>query len=151
MIKTCIGLFAIALLAGPATAQPTQARLSPVDIKALPVVGAITGTSGIKGIETRILFGDPNQSGPYTIALQVPPNTHIAAHTHRDSRSAVVVSGLWHLGYGAVASDSGTKTLAPGSYYVESAADPHFAWTGPEGAVVYISGFGPSDTHYTAK
>ncbi len=101
-------------------------------------------------IETRVLLGDPTRSGPYTISIKVPPNTHIAAHTHRDERSAVVVGGVWHFGYGPAASDPATRTLPPGSYYTEPANDPHFAWTGPEGATVYISGVGPSDTIFTA-
>lgn len=146
-----IGFLGIATLAAPTAAAETRARLSPSDVAALPVVGAGAGTSGLASIETRILLGDPARAGPYTIAIRVPPNTHIAAHAHRDDRSAVVVSGLWHFGYGAVATDEATRALPAGSFYTEPAADPHFAWTGPEGAMVYISGVGPSDTHYTAR
>lgn len=144
--------FAVALLvfAAPAVADEARQNLSPSEVAALPIAGAGAGTSGLKAIETRRLLGDPGKAGPYTIAIRVPPNTHIAAHTHRDDRSAVVVGGLWHFGYGAVASEAGTRALPAGSYYTEPAADAHFAWTGAEGATVYISGIGPSDTHYTA-
>jgi uncharacterized RmlC-like cupin family protein len=54
--------------------------------------------------------------GPYTIALQVPPNTRIAAHRHRDERVAVVVSGpatVYIFGVGP------TDTQ-----YVDAAVDP---------------------------
>ncbi|MGY4397139.1 putative RmlC-like cupin family protein [Sphingomonas sp. UYAg733] len=142
---------ALALIAGAAPAQESQRRLTPAEAASLPIVGAGAGTSGVAGIETRLLAGDPTKAGPYTIAIRVPPNMRIAAHTHRDDRSAVVVSGLWHFGYGGVADDTASRALPPGSYYTEPAADPHFAWTGPEGATVFITGVGPSDTHYTTK
>lgn len=144
------GAFAVvAMVATAAQAQTGQQRMTPEDALALPIVGAGAGTSGVTGIETRLLSGDPTKAGPYTIAIRVPPNTHIAAHTHRDDRSAVVAAGLWHFGYGGTASEAATRALGPGSFYTEPAADSHFAWTGPEGATVYISGTGPSDTHYT--
>lgn len=127
----------------------TQRRLSPREALALPVGSAGAGTSGLNTIETRLLKGDPQKAGLYTISIKVPPNTRIAAHTHRDDRTAVVVAGLWHFGYGPVAREESTRALAPGSFYTEPADDPHFAWTGPEGATVYITGIGPSDTHYS--
>jgi hypothetical protein len=139
----------LALVATAAQAQDGQRRLTPVEALALPVVGAGAGTSGVKGIETRLLFGDPTKVGPYTISIRVPPNTHIAAHTHRDDRSAVVAAGLWHFGYGATADAAVSRALPVGSFYTEPGGDPHFAWTGPEGATVYISGMGPSDTLYS--
>jgi hypothetical protein len=40
------------------------------------------------------------------------------------------------------------RTLPAGSFYTEPADDPHFARTGPEGAVVLIAGVGPTDTVY---
>jgi pimeloyl-ACP methyl ester carboxylesterase len=135
----------------PVTVDNGERRLTPTEVLALPVVDAGAGTSGLKTIETRVLFGDPAKPGPYTIAIHVPPNTKIAAHTHRDNRSAVVVSGVWRFGYGAAADDAATRELTVGGFYTEPAADPHFAATGAEGATVYISGIGPSDTRYTAE
>jgi quercetin dioxygenase-like cupin family protein len=72
----------------------------------------------------------------------------IAAHTHRDNRSAVVVSGTWFFGYGPVNDPASLKALGPGSFYTEPAGQAHFARTGDQAAVVYITGVGPSDTHY---
>jgi hypothetical protein len=148
------GLLALAagtLLASAGIAQEVRQRLSATEAASLPVVGAGAGTSGLKAIETRLLLGDPSRPGPYTISIRVPPNTHIAPHSHRDDRTAVVAGGLWHFGYGATADEAATRPLPVGSYYTEPAGDPHFAWTGPEGATVYISGTGPSDTRYVAS
>jgi hypothetical protein len=57
--------------------------------------GAGAGTSGVTVIQTTVLSGDPTAAGPYTIEVRVTAHTRISAHTHRDDRSAVVVSGMW--------------------------------------------------------
>jgi quercetin dioxygenase-like cupin family protein len=150
--RATIGLLVAGLLAAPALAQQeARLRLAPSEAEALPVVRAGAGTSGVGGIETSLLLGDPNKPGPSTISIRVPPGTHIAAHSHRDDRSAIVVRGVWHFGYGPKADDVASTALPVGSYYTEPAGDPHFAWTGPEGVTVYISGIGPSDTRFTAQ
>jgi len=135
-------------LAGPVLAQDRLLRLTPSDIDGLAKGGATAGTSGVAGIRTTVLYGDPTKTGPYTIALQVPPNMRIAAHSHRDDRTAVVVAGIWRFGYGSKAEAALTKVLPPGSFYSEPADVDHFAMTGPEGARVYISGYGPTSTDY---
>ncbi|WP_454716576.1 cupin domain-containing protein [Caulobacter segnis] len=139
---------ALLLIAGAASAQERQVRLAPSDIQGLSQGGATAGTSGVTGIRTTVLYGDPTKAGPYTIALKVPPNTHIAAHGHRDDRTAIVVGGVWRFGYGRKADEALVKVLPPGSFYSEPAGVEHFAMTGPEGAVVYISGYGPTSTDY---
>ena len=133
-------------LAAPSNAQ--QLRLTPDDIASRADVGAGAGTSGVSGIRSTILSGDPGEPVPYTIMLTVPPNTRIAAHSHRDARSAIVFSGIWYFGYGETARDDLMRSLPPGSFYTEPQGDPHFARTGAEGATVFISGFGPTDTIY---
>ncbi len=140
----------LAALTGFALAQqkPAEVRLTPTEIGALPAGGASAGTSGVSGIETRILSGDPTAAGPYTIALRVPANTQIQAHTHRDDRTAVVVSGTWNFGYGKKAERALEKALGPGSFYSEPAGAAHFARTGGDPVTLYISGYGPTDTHY---
>ncbi len=133
-----------------ATAQDGQSRkrLVPKEIEALPSASAGAGTSGLPAVTTRVLFGDPTRAGLYTIELRVAPNTVIQAHTHRDTRTAVVVGGLWYFGYGAVNEPSLVKALPPGAFYTEPAGESHFARTGPEGATVSITGYGPTDTVY---
>jgi hypothetical protein len=72
----------------------------------------------------------------------------IQAHTHRDDRSAIVMSGTWYFGYGSVADEAATKPLPAGSFYTEPGGVAHFALTKAEPVVVYITGFGPTDTVY---
>ena len=89
-------------------APPQDERLAPTALsleqtQAMPMSGAGAGTSGLGGIRTVLLYGDPARPGPYVLEIHVPPNTAIAAHTHRDDRVATVVSGAWYFGYGATA------------------------------------------------
>lgn len=141
-----LGLPLLALAAAPP--RSGQRRLTPAEALALPVIPAGAGTSKLGGIETRVLKGDPSRPGLYTISIRVPPNAHIAAHSHRDDRTAVVAAGLWHFGYGPAAETAVSRLLPAGSFYTEPAGEPHFAWTGSEGATVYITGMGPTDTRY---
>ena len=142
-----ISFLALSLLAA---AQDTQVkrRLTPREIEALPSESAGAGTSGLPAVTTRVLFGDPTKSGLYTIELRVAPNTVIQAHTHRDTRTAVVVNGLWYFGYGPKNEQALVKALPPGAFYTEPVGESHFARTGPEGATVSITGYGPTDTVY---
>ena len=130
------------------TDKSAQMRLTAPEIAALPAATGGSGTSGLAAVSTTLLFGDPAQPGLYSIELKVAPDTVIQAHAHRDTRTAMVVSGLWHFGYGTVNEAQAVKTLPPGSFYTEPGAIAHFARTGPEGAVVVITGYGPSDTKY---
>jgi pimeloyl-ACP methyl ester carboxylesterase/quercetin dioxygenase-like cupin family protein len=107
-----------------------------------------TGSSGVTGIETVVLKGDPNQAGVYTIMLRVPAHTQIAAHSHRDDRVATVISGTWRIGYGDKFDEAKLKALPPGSFYTEPPGQNHFAETSGEPVVVQITGFGPSSTDY---
>jgi quercetin dioxygenase-like cupin family protein len=138
----------LSLIATSAATAAGEVRLSPDDIAVIAKNGAGPGTSGLPGIRTTVLYGDPAAPGEYAIEIRVPPHTRIAAHTHRDDRSAVVVSGRWFFGYGAQATRDGVKPLPPGSFYTEPAGSPHFALTRDEPAVVYITGRGPTDTHF---
>jgi len=123
-------------------------RLTVSEIEALPPTGAGTGTSGVSGIQTRVLTGNPTQPGAYTIQLNVPANTRIEAHDHPDDRMVTVISGTWFFGYGASFDEKELKELSQGSFYTEPPNKPHFARTGSSPAVIQISGFGPTGTRY---
>ena len=146
--RLCVmSLLTLSLVAAAQDGQ-VKRRLTPKEIEALPSESAGAGTSGLPAVTTRVLFGDPTKSGLYTIELKVAPNTVIQAHTHRDTRTAVVISGLWYFGYGPKNEQALVKALPPGGFYTEPAGESHFARTGPEGATVSITGYGPTDTVY---
>ena len=133
-------------------AQPAspkdERRVAPSEF-AFPAAGTSgTGTSGVAGIQTVVMKGDPDRAGLYTIMLRVPAHTRIAAHDHQDDRVATVVSGTWYIGYGEQFDVSRLKALPPGSFYTEPPNRTHFAETRDEAVVVQITGVGPSSTRY---
>ena len=86
----------------PAMAQSLpEMRMTPEEIRASALDSNQIGSSGLPGVHTKVIFGDPSRASFYTILLFVPAHTTIQAHSHRDDRVATVVSGEWHFGYGA--------------------------------------------------
>ncbi len=135
----------------PAAPRPDltigQQRVTPAEFK-FPQGAPGAGTSGVAGIRTSLLKGDPERAGLYTIMLRIPAHTRIAAHVHQDDRVATVVSGTWYLGYGDSFENGALKALPAGSFYTEPAGRSHFAETRDTEVVVQITGVGPSSTTY---
>ncbi len=131
----------------PTSTMP-QLRLTPDEVRAQQTGSEQIGSSGLAGVSTQVLVGDPAKRGFYTIILFVPPHTSIPAHSHRDDRTATVVSGTWQFGYGDRFDEHALKNLPVGSVYSEPGRVTHFARTGNEPVLVQISGIGPTDTKY---
>jgi uncharacterized RmlC-like cupin family protein len=150
-MKMRIATLSLGLLFTVAYAAPLpspQLRLTPSEVDSMPAHDSGAGTSGVAGIRTTVIAGDPTKDGPYTIRLSVPANTKIQAHTHCDDRTAIVISGVWYFGYGPTAGAAAEKALPAGSFYTEPGAVAHFAETKADPVVVYITGNGPTDTVY---
>ena len=146
-------VLAVVLTASAATTAGAQARLNgPETIKLddIPWPSALaggTGTSGVSGIETVVLKGDPTKPGLYVLALRAAPNMTIQAHSHKDDRVATVLKGTWYFGYGNKFDEKALKALPTGSMYTEPSNTAHFART-REQVVIEIVGYGPSSTRY---
>jgi hypothetical protein len=138
----------MASFAAIAQEDALKKRLTAAEVESIRADGSGAGTSGLAAVNTRVLFGDPAKAGLYTIELRVAPNTTIEAHTHRDMRTAVVLDGVWQFGYGPKNEPALLKALTRGAFYTEPGGEAHFARTGPEGATVVITGYGPTDTRY---
>src|SRR5437016_6010494 len=134
-------LLTLAFAGARAAQQSADRRLTPTEINEITRHNAGAGTSGVAGIQTTVLSGNPSAPGLYTIKLRVPANTQIQAHSHKDSRSASVVSGTWYIGYGTRFDAGQLKALPAGSFYTEPPGKPHFAQTTAEPVVVYITGY----------
>ena len=145
----CVPLLLLAV-GGAQNPNPGQ-RLTPSEIDSISPTAAGAGTSGVGGIQTRLLKGDPNKPGLYTIQLTVPANTKIEAHTHPDDRVATVISGTWQIGYGTAFDEKKLKALVPGSFYTEPPNVAHFARTGNTAVMVQITGYGPTGTTYVGR
>jgi len=151
MFKRLVVATSILVAASAAIAQSlSEMRMTPAEIRKSALGRNQIGSSGLAGVHTKVLFGDPTKAGFYTILLFVPAHTTIQAHSHKDDRMAVVVSGEWHFGYGDHFDAQSLKTLPPGSVYSEpgGVSHNHFARTDTDAVIVEISGYGPTDTHY---
>ena len=140
------------LIIGSASAVAPQVlpemRMTPGEIQDSALDSNQIGSSGVKGVHTKILFGSPEKAGFYAILLFVPAHTTIQAHAHTDDRIATVVSGVWHFGYGDHFDAGALKALPPGSVYSEPGTHNHFAQTAEEAVVVQVCGYGPTGTRY---
>src|SRR4030095_9570297 len=125
-----------------------ERRVTPGEFQFPQGSGPGTVTSGVSGTRTVVLKGDPDRAGLYTIMLQIPAHTRIAAHDHQDDRVATVVSGTWYIGYRGSFYSVELSALRPGSFYTESPNRSHFAETRDEPVIVQITGVGPSSTRY---
>jgi quercetin dioxygenase-like cupin family protein len=145
-----LGLGAALALIGPLAfaQQRGEQRVTPAEVAWPAAAGGAVGTSGVSGIQTVVLKGDPTKRELYTLLLRVGPHTRIAAHAHQDDRVATVLSGTWYFGYGKELQEASLKALPPGSVYTEPPNVDHFAVTKDEPVVVQITGMGPSATAY---
>jgi quercetin dioxygenase-like cupin family protein len=146
-----VALTLVVTVAPALSAAPDQLpreRLTPAEIGSRGQTGTVAGSSGVAGIQTIVLKGNPSKPEMYTILLRVPAHTTIQAHEHPDDRVATVISGTWNFGYGKHFDEKALKALPPGSFYTEPPHEPHFAQTGDTEVDVQISGFGPTGTNY---
>lgn len=96
------------------------------------------------GWQAALLVGDPAKPGPYVERVKLPPNAMVPAHTHPDAENLTVISGSFGIGHGAVADKSKGQLLPAGSFHYLPPNTAHFAWAGPDGAIVQVEGIGPS-------
>lgn len=90
-----------------------------------------------------VLHGDPGKAEPYVVRIRVPPNNVTQPHTHPQAESITVISGRIGFGLGTVFDKTRGRMFPAGSFFHLPAGMPHFAWTGPEGAVIQAHGLGP--------
>src|SRR5207247_10092124 len=60
-----------------------QMRLTPAEVRTNQTSSGQIGSSFLAGVSTTVLFGDPAQTGFYTLVLFVPAYTTLLAHSHR--------------------------------------------------------------------
>ena len=150
VIPKLVSFLTSSVSAGAQAAGPGR-RMTAEKIAAQVPGGPGAGSSGVAGIRTVVLAGEPTNAGPYTIRLSVPAHTRIEAHSHRDERSATVFPA-----HGSSVT-APASTPRPSSRFRRAAFTPsppgrmHFAETGAEPVVLHISGYGPTDTKYEAS
>jgi quercetin dioxygenase-like cupin family protein len=98
-----------------------------------------------------VLSGDPGKAGSqYTVRLELPSGTKIAAHTHGDEENVTVISGTLMVGVGSSFNSSKMVALTPGSYASIPAETPHYAMAKGE-TVVQVNGVAPASMAFTGQ
>jgi quercetin dioxygenase-like cupin family protein len=144
-VAICVALVLLSCECAAADEPVPMRRLTPTEIQAL-----LPGAGPTPGIGMTLLTGDPTKPGLYTVRVAFPAHARVRPHTHRDNRSVVVVSGTWHVGYGGTFNAADLKELPAGSFYTEPAGQPHFGEAGDEPVVIWVTGYGPSDTKFVS-
>lgn len=139
-MKFRTGALAIALVlaSGAVLAQNGTLTILPSQVSWGPAPGLPDGW------QAAFLVGDPTKPGPYVERVRLPANAMVAPHTHPDIENITVISGAFGIGQGDAADKSNGQLLPAGSFYMLPANTAHFAWAGPDGAVVQVHGVGPT-------
>lgn len=100
------------------------------------------------GMSLATLAGDMAKPGLYAVRIRMPSQLRVLPHIHPEDRMVVVLSGTLHVGFGERFEPERMRAMTPGSFFVEPALAPHFAWVRGEDVIVQVSGIGPSGTVY---
>ena len=144
----------------PQTAPPKPATTGPAP-PAVPVAEKPNATmpplfwlpEDIKFPETQpgasrtiTLFGDPKTEGLYVTRTLIPKGVQTMPHTHSDSRTVTVISGVCYYGRGEEFEENRVLPMPPGSFFTEPAGTPHYIWAKDGDVIVQTTAIGPSGT-----
>ncbi len=96
------------------------------------------------GWQIAVLAGDPTKPGPFVERFKIPPNAMTPLHTHPNTENITVLAGSFGLAENSTFDKSSGTILPAGSFYLLPPNQPHFAWSGADGAIIQIHGIGPS-------
>ena len=102
------------------------------------------------GLDTAVLFGDPNKPGFYVLMYRWKPGNFSHPHYHAYERHILVLSGTWWVGTGTNWDpEHVTAPIKPGTYVTHTARQVHYDGTrkdSTEPAVELVWGEGPATT-----
>lgn len=94
------------------------------------------------GSKVAVLYGDPDQAGPFTLRVKAPAGYKVPAHWHPISEYVTVISGTLYMGTGDKLDKSKGTALAAGAFASMPANMRHFVWWEGDGEI-QVSGTGP--------
>lgn len=100
------------------------------------------------GSPTVKLFGDPGSEGLYVTRTLIPHETKTIPHTHSDSRTVTVLSGVCYYGRGEEFDEGRVMPMPAGSFFTEPAEVPHYIWARDGDVIVQTTAVGPSSTQF---
>ena len=90
-----------------------------------------------------VIAGDPKQKGLFVVRVKFPPNYSIAPHHHNHYEYDTVISGSCNIAKGNVVTKENGLLATAGTFVSIPPHIVHYGWTGPEGAIIQLSGTGP--------
>ncbi len=96
------------------------------------------------GITAMNVFGDPTKPGIYVIRLNWPANVMSLPHTHPEDRHVTVISGTWWAGVGETFDPDTAVAMTAGDHMFHPAGGAHWDGAKSDGAVIEITGYGPT-------
>lgn len=112
------------------------------DIQSILDANLKKGTTPIPKVA--LIQSNDKKLGPYSYQIVFPPKFKLEAHGHPDERRYSILSGTWYVGWGKEYDESKLIALPAGICFTEPPNTPHFFTTKDEGAVIEVSGTGPS-------
>lgn len=94
------------------------------------------------GARMILLYGSPDQSGPYIMRIEFPAGYKLPPHRHQDARSVTVLKGNYWSAVGDTYDQAKLKKFGPRDYYTTDAGVNHFAWAETE-VIIQEMGMGP--------
>lgn len=122
--------------------QPDSAvRLFPADLK-------WKSNPTLHGLETAILFGNPDAPELYIQRIKIPAGTRLVPHSHPNSmRMVTVLSGTLYFAFGEKFDESKLTALPPGTFFTEPKDLPHYSMA-KEDVFLQFNASGPAGTNY---
>lgn len=116
-------------------------RLFPVDLK-------WKSNPDLHGLETTILFGNPDAPELYIQRIKIPADTRLVPHSHPNSmRMVTVLSGTLYFAFGEKFDESKLTALPPGTFFTEPKDLPHYSLAKEE-VILQLNAIGPAGTTY---
>jgi quercetin dioxygenase-like cupin family protein len=137
----CAALLASAV-AGQALAQDDSPVIMTGPDKPGPGRAWTEARSIPAGTKMIMVYGSPDQPGPYIFRVQFPAGYRLPAHRHQDQRSVTVLAGSYWTGVGETYQQDKLVKFGPRDYYVTQAGVPHFAWAETD-VIIQEAGVGP--------
>jgi len=145
MKRLMFSLVALALLAGAAQQKggPAAKPAEPVktysgnDLQWGPAPAVLPA-----GAKLAVLEGNPMQSGPYTMRLQMPAGYKIPPHHHHAREHVTVISGEFLVGLGDKFEEAKMNSFSAGAFAYLEPTVHHYAMAKGD-SVIQLHGQGP--------
>ena len=124
-------------LVAPASAASTPTIVTPTELH------WTAGTGPMTGAEIAVLYGNPEQPGPYTIRLHIPDGAKFGPHFHGDVENVTVLQGTLLVGIGDKVDAAKMVALPAGSFVSVPMGLHHYAQAKGD-TIIQIHGMGPS-------